>query len=276
MNIAIILTCFNRKEKTLLCLSSLFNALPACEVYLVDDASTDGTPEAIKDIFPQVNIINGTGNLYWSRGMYTAWKEALKNKYDYYLWLNDDLELYPDFFEELMQCYKWGKGNCIISGMVENLDRTMVIYGGSDICRKKIQPSSQPQEITYMNGNVVLISQSIVDKIGIIDPFYHHSIGDVDYGFTAKKAGIKVLTTTRPIAMGCDNSFCRERKWDTTLTKRFKFLYSPLGSNPTIIFHFKKKHFGIINATIYWLFLHVINVFPDFFVEKIWGDTYKD
>ena len=44
--IAVILTCFNRKQKTLACLEALFNqTLPAdtsLTTYLVDDASTDG------------------------------------------------------------------------------------------------------------------------------------------------------------------------------------------------------------------------------------------
>ncbi|WP_333410708.1 hypothetical protein [Microcoleus sp. LAD1_D5] len=44
--IAVLLTCFNRKQKTLACLEALFNqTLPAdtsLTTYLVDDASTDG------------------------------------------------------------------------------------------------------------------------------------------------------------------------------------------------------------------------------------------
>lgn len=49
-------------------------------VYITDDASTDGTSLAIRQYYSeeQVHIIKGTGNLFWSRGMYTAWKEALK------------------------------------------------------------------------------------------------------------------------------------------------------------------------------------------------------
>ena len=41
MKIAAILTCYNRKEKTFQCLASLFEIIPTCKVYLVDDNSTD-------------------------------------------------------------------------------------------------------------------------------------------------------------------------------------------------------------------------------------------
>lgn len=91
MKIAAILTCYNRKEKTFQCLASLFEIIPTCKVYLVDDNSTDGTSTLIHQKFPQVYLIQGNGNLFWSRGMYTAWKEAIKENYDYYLWLNDDI-----------------------------------------------------------------------------------------------------------------------------------------------------------------------------------------
>lgn len=274
--IAVLLSCFNRKEKTLKCLSSLFGTNINYDVYLVDDASTDGTPESVKALFPQVYLIKGNGNLFWSRGMYTAWKEAIKGDYDYYLWLNDDIELYPFFWQELIECNQWGNKHCIVSGLVESFDKKQILYGGSNAQKNIIKENKLPQEITFMNGNIVLIPQSVVEIIGIIDPKYHHDLGDVDYGLTAKKNGIKVLSTRCAIAAGYSNNFCRIRKWNSTLAKRFKKLHSPLGSPPYINFYYRKKHFGIINASTYWLFLHIINILPDSLIEMIWGDIYKD
>ena len=50
MNIAAILTCFNRKEKTLVCLRSLFSIIPNIEVYLTDDGCTDGTFDIVNQL----------------------------------------------------------------------------------------------------------------------------------------------------------------------------------------------------------------------------------
>jgi GT2 family glycosyltransferase len=127
MKIAVLLTCFNRKKKTLKCLSSLF-AISNFDVYLVDDASTDGTSEEIQVQYPSVNIIKGNGNLFWNRGMYLAWSYALNDNYDYYLWLNDDVVLYPFFFDELMRSNLFGNKHCIISGLVENYEKTKILY----------------------------------------------------------------------------------------------------------------------------------------------------
>ena len=72
--IAALITCFNRKEKTILCLTNLFKQ-PLLnnfelDVFLTDDGCTDGTAEAVGKMFPQVHIIKGDGNLFWNRGMY--------------------------------------------------------------------------------------------------------------------------------------------------------------------------------------------------------------
>lgn len=263
-------------SKTKKCLSSLVKVLPDCHIYLVDDNSTDGTSEMIRNEFPKVHIIQGNGNLFWSRGMYTAWAEALKRKYDYYLWLNDDVELYPIFYQELMECQQLNNNHCIVSGIVENVIDHEIIYGGYDKNKNIIHPSNNPQNITFLNGNVVLIPQSVVSQIGIIDPKYHHDLGDVDYGLRAIKKGVKVLTTRIPIAKGQKNNVCRVRKWGTTLKDRFKILYSPLGANPNTIFYFRKKHYGIIHAIIYVTHLLFINILSDKMIELIYKGKYNN
>ena len=52
--IAVLITCHNRKEKTLHCLQNLYKQSITCDVYLVDDGSIDGSSElcdnfALKD-----------------------------------------------------------------------------------------------------------------------------------------------------------------------------------------------------------------------------------
>ena len=278
MRIAALLTCHNRKEKTHDCLLSLDKIKTRHElvIYLTDDGSTDGTSEMISSEFPHVHLIHGDGNLFWSRGMYAAWKEALKGNYDFYLWLNDDVILYPYFLDESMECEKLLGGHSIITGLIEDATHCKIIYGGSDSSKKRIQATGKPEPVRNMNGNVVLVPKCVVDKIGIIDPRFHHDLGDVDYGLTASKNGIGVYTTRKAIASGYTNNYCRVRKWGTNVVNRFRKLYSPLGSNPSINFYFRKKHFGLINASTYWIYLHLLNIIPDGVVYTLWGDKYVD
>lgn len=276
LSIAAILTCFNRKDKTQKCLESLFKILPDCDVYITDDGSTDGTSDMLHQCFPKVKVISGTGNLFWSRGMYTAWKEAVKGEYDYYLWLNDDIELYPYFFEELLECNRQKGGNCVITGLIEDFEKTTILYGGSDEKKTLIQANGSPQKVTHMNGNVVLVPKSVVDKIGIMDPKLHHDLGDVDYGLTAIENGINVYTTRKPVAAGYSNDFCRVRKWGVSLRERFYRLNMPLGSPLRINYYFRKKHYGFMKAVMFCSYLTLLNLLPDWAVVKIWGTTYKN
>jgi GT2 family glycosyltransferase len=106
-NIAVLLTCFNRKDKTIACLKSLLltienynhNATDKLNlsIFLTDDACTDGTAKAAKEICQEedIHIIKGNGNLYWAGGMRMAWNEALKHKqtWNFFLLLNDDTTL---------------------------------------------------------------------------------------------------------------------------------------------------------------------------------------
>ena len=75
--IAVLMACHNRVQLTLKCLNHLYeqNGLGkdfCFQVFLVDDASTDGTSIEIAKHFPKVNITKGNGELYWNRGMFTA------------------------------------------------------------------------------------------------------------------------------------------------------------------------------------------------------------
>lgn len=106
LSLAILMTCYNRRQKTLDCLEALRKQelLPnlVVQVYLVDDGSTDGTGEAVKAAYPGIKVLQGNGNLFWNGGMRLAFSEAMKSDYDYYLWLNDDTLLYPRAIQSLL------------------------------------------------------------------------------------------------------------------------------------------------------------------------------
>lgn len=273
MRIAVLLTCFNRKEKTVQCLNSLFQILD-CDVYLVDDGSSDGTAEIIKQRFPKVRIIQGDGNLFWNRGMQFAWSEAAKKDYDFYIWLNDDSILYENCFLELFECSALQDDKAVISGIIES-EGGITLYGGTGEKRHLLKPNGIMQSIYHMNGNIVLVPRYVYDILGGLDTYYHHDLGDVDYGLRAKAKGISVLTTRIAVAQGEFNPLKRERLNKTNIRNRFKRLYSPLGSNPRINFYFRKRHKSVSNAVLYYLFQHFLNIIPDWLNQKLFKNKYQ-
>jgi GT2 family glycosyltransferase len=206
--LAILLTCYNRKAKTLECLQHLFNQKLTSEVtldvYLVDDGSTDGTAEAIHQTYPQVKIFPGTGNLFWNGGMRLAFAEALKGDYDGYIWLNDDTILYPNALPTLLdtaaQLAAQGEDKAIVSGSTQDPDTQEYTYGGMQQwgpffppfkCRP-VPPTDVPQRCDMMCGNFILIPRSVVQLVGNLDPNLTHYAGDWDYGLRAKQQGCTV------------------------------------------------------------------------------------
>jgi GT2 family glycosyltransferase len=166
MKIAVLLTCHNRKKKTITCLDSLFNAdLPfnySLKVFLVDDGSIDGTSQAIKDRFSEVNIIQGNGALYWNRGMHLAWETAYGVKeYDYYLWLNDDVIIDNNGLTTIINDAK-EKPDSVICGVMQSaVKKDTITYGGKNTEGKLLEPTGEPHLCQYINGNMVLIPNSI-------------------------------------------------------------------------------------------------------------------
>lgn len=272
--IAVLMTCFNRVDYTVKCLKQLFDISSDLDVYLVDDGSNDGTYKIISSNFPKIKILKGTGNLFWTRGMALAWSNASNLNYDFYLWLNNDVFLFNSAFKELFSVSSELDHKAIISGIV-NDEKGYSIYGGYDANKKLIQSNGRINYISYLNGNVVLVPKHVFDLLGNFDPNFHHDLGDVDYGLSAIKFGIRVVTTRHPVSIGVQNNICRERMNNASLFTRFEKLYSPLGSPPSINFYFRKKHKSLINAIIYFMFQHFLNLIPDNLNNHLFGTKYQ-
>ncbi|WP_034920458.1 glycosyltransferase family 2 protein [Gillisia sp. CAL575] len=267
---AVLLTCHNRKEKTIACLNALFFAeLPQefdFDVFLVDDASDDGTAEAVKIKFPKVNIIKGTGNLYWNRGMHLAWENASESdEYDYFLWLNDDVIILPKAIIELIESAE--KCHSIICGTMKSPNSGKATYGGRGNNGKVILPNGELQQCNVINGNLVLVPKKVFSVVGNLDPIFPHAIGDYDYALRAKSKGF--LSYVSPNYMG----YCEENeslpKWclpEVPLKERYKSLYSPLGnSEPVAYFRYVRRHMGSTHAIKSYLLIHTRLIFP-----KLW------
>ena len=224
INIAILIACHNRKKLTLACLKSLYNQKNNKKikftVFLVDDGSTDGTSKFVNKYFPKVNIIKGNGNLYWTRGMFKAWKHASKKKFKYYLWLNDDVFLYSNALENISKnitiLSNTIKNNLYISSFPTycNLSKK-ISYGGvmlqDNFFKFNFLPLKKKKKIVHcdsFNGNCVLVTDTTFKLVGNFDKNYFHGGGDHDYGLTAKKLGVKIFVHNNYIGI------CRSGKYN--------------------------------------------------------------
>lgn len=266
-NIAIIITVFNRKEKTLNCLRELSRQILQedinRDIYITDGGSNDGTVEEVKEKFPEVDIEVKNG-VFWNRGMHRSWERAAVNKkYDYYLWLNDDVDLYDFCIKELLNVSKQKDNKAIIVGAtVDSQIKTKLTYGGR--IEKKGIPAVNGKltKVDYFNGNIVLIPNAVFDILGNLDYYYTHSKGDFDYGIRANRAGIEIYQCGKVLGE-CD-VHPRIDKWcdpEVSLKNRLKMLYRPNGMPPHEIFHLEKQ-ISLPKACFHYITVHIRCLFP--------------
>ncbi|MGZ3812147.1 MAG: glycosyltransferase family 2 protein [Mucilaginibacter sp.] len=256
LKISVLVTCHNRKQKTLTFLESLigqdyFRKLNI-DIFLLDDASTDNTSAAVKKKYPFVNIVEGTGSLFWAGGMRVIWEYAIaKNDYDLYLLFNDDVVLFKDALAKLITNYiKVQERGTILIGSCLSPETNKITYGGISlrdlkhcIYYRTLPDEEKPVPCQLGNANILLVDKATVKKIGIFSSTYIHSLADFDYTLTAYKSGINLLIAPGYYGYCEDDHGVNWLSGNSSLKKRIAYLYSPKGLTYREYMRYIKKHF---------------------------------
>ena len=271
--IAVLLATFNRRDKTLACLSSLFAQKSLEEVnidvYLTDDNSTDGTQDAIKSNFSDVNVLKGTGSLFWAGGMRNSWSEASKRSPDYYLLLNDDTIL-DEFAVNKLLSFEVKHPDelpAICVGSTFDPLTRRISYGGQKLFNKhKIQSFTVFSENEYLecdmaNANIMLVPKAVFDNAGMLSEAYTQSIADFDYSLRASKLGFKVIVIPGVLGYCTDDHGNNWKSSNHSLRERIRYLKSPKGLAYSEYLHFIKVHFPK-HLTAAFLKLWLKTLFP--------------
>ena len=208
ISLCVLLTCFNRRDKTVECLRSLgaSQGLERVSLHgvLVDDGSSDGTAQAVREAFPWIDVVSNSGDpLFWCRGMHLAFATALRTGFDHYLWLNDDTVLLPDALSRLLACEaelrSRSEAPLIVVGSTVDPVSGRCTYGGERRPSRlrpghveRITPTTEPQPCDTLTGNIVLIPARAAQRVGNLDPCFEHAMGDTDYGLRARRLGVEL------------------------------------------------------------------------------------
>lgn len=203
----ILIPAHNRKLTTLQCLTTLQKAgiLEQHSVVLVDDGSTDGTANAVRQAFPEVHLLIGDGTLWWTGAITMAMRYAYSQGAEYLIWLNDDCQVGADVLPELISLCSHYSQSIIGCQGYDLEDNQRVVFGGKIKTwrgyRWLTATKGQILQCDLLSGNLVCIPRDVVEKIGYPDvcstPHYG---GDSLYLIRAQKAGFRLwIDARRPV-----------------------------------------------------------------------------
>jgi len=198
----VIMASYNRRSLTLSVLSQLRKLETSTiriNVTVCDDGSTDGTGDAIRLAFPEVQVIETPGELFWAKSMNIADVATAQENYDFLVWLNDDTSLMDDAFERVLLEYeKLQVANCILVGALRDPITKMRTYSGcthdevdGKIHLDFISPKGFPVALGMFSGNFVVIPKEVRRLVGPISSKFRHGWADMEYGYRAKHKGVK-------------------------------------------------------------------------------------
>lgn len=265
--IYIVIPVHNRRELTRRCLVCLAaQTYPHHREIVVDDGSTDGTSEMIQQEFPNVIVLRGDGNLWWTEATNVGVRKAQElvgatpGKDDFLLTLNDDTEVKPDYLQTMLNTEQQHYP-CIVGSPSVDIDQpdqlefagtkmNLVLAGGHHIADDygrsyaKLSSHADSIETDSLPGRGTLIPMEVFQKVGLYDSaHFAHYMADVEFSVRAKKAGYPLLISTQSVVsehVKATGIFLKQRPGWADFIQSFTSIRSP--TNLTVRYHFAMTH----------------------------------
>ncbi len=203
-NVVLLILTWNGKEDTLECLESLSRlSYPSFHVLVVDNASTDGTVEAVRERFPRVELIVNERNLGYAGGNNVGIRAALDMDADYIFILNNDVvfedadcllrlveaaEVHPTGGLFGPKTYRYGEGNRLdfIGGTYSMYTGMAPSIGVGEYDQGQYE---EMRVYPFMNGHALLVKRVVFETIGLFDEEYFGYYEETDFCHRARLAG---------------------------------------------------------------------------------------
>ena len=226
--ISIVIPVHNRREFTRQCLACLSaQTYQDVQIIVVDDGSTDGTDLMIHQEFPEVIVLRGDGNLWWTEatnwGVRYAREHQDKRQENFVLTLNDDTLVAPNYLQTMLDAYQNYKPCLIGSPSVDSRNPEKLVYagsafelytaGGRDLAEDYHKSYGElAGKTTYVEshslpGRGTLVPMDVFDQIGLYDSkHYIHYMSDIEFSVRARKAGYRLIVNVASIVYEYVNS----------------------------------------------------------------------
>jgi hypothetical protein len=211
--VSIIIPNWNGLEDTSECIESLKKVTyPNYEVIVVDNASEGNDVQALSERFGDyIQMVRNDRNYGCGEGYNSGIRYALKNSQpEYFLLLNNDVVVAPAFLSELVKVAESDAHIGIVGPKIYYYDyngRKDVIWsvGGktrwwSPIMHRQIGKNDDDlpkyqtvRSMNWVSGTVLMLKSKLIEKVGLLNPWYFFSHEDIEYCLKARRLGFKVI-----------------------------------------------------------------------------------
>jgi GT2 family glycosyltransferase/Flp pilus assembly protein TadD/glycogen synthase/SAM-dependent methyltransferase len=200
-SISIIIPIYNQLEHTKRCLDSVMKNTSddVCEIIIVDNASSDGTPDYLESLGDSIKVVTNALNYGFARGCNQG---ALNAKGSLLLFLNNDTVVTAGWLEPLLKTIRRPKvgivgckllypdgriqhaGISLINGVPDHPHR----YEEADL-----PAASSISEMDMVTGACLLISRELFISLKGFDEIFLNGVEDIDLCLRVRNAGYRVL-----------------------------------------------------------------------------------
>jgi GT2 family glycosyltransferase len=196
----------NRKEDTLAALESLSKSdYPNLQVIVLDNASTDGSCEAILAEFPGVSVLSLERNLGYAGNNNVGINEALKRNADWVFVLNEDTLLAPDCISCLVDGGYSQERVGVVGPMVYHNNEPNIIQSAGGRIDSSWnawhQGQNEPdrgqfsalQRVDWISGCAILVRRDVIEQVGALDTRFFYYWEETEWCLRAAEQGWVIL-----------------------------------------------------------------------------------
>lgn len=215
--VAVIIPHHNGQQMLADCLNSLIRTEGSgYTIYLVDNASTDGSPQWAKEKYPQIEIITSKQNLGYAGGCNLGIRSTTE---DYIVLLNNDTEVSPDWLSNLVS--ELDRDDTIAAAQPKILwlkDRTLFDYSGGaggmmDIygfpyCLGRLfdtkekdqgQYDGATKDIFWASGSASIYRRRVLNKVGLLDEDFFMHMEEIDLAWRMHLSGFRIISIPQSV-----------------------------------------------------------------------------
>lgn len=204
MILSILIPTHNRKDILFESLKSLYQSISLVNtanykinIIVIDDGSTDGTSIMLKNTYPNINVLTGDGNFWWTKAISLGAKFAVDDlESDYCLFWNDDIFPEINYFCNLLDILSNKKKELIFGSKVydfktkELWSTTMVFnkYTGRTAYLIDESKYNAKTQYKWLTGMGVVVSKEVLRDVNYLDDKnFPQYFGDLDFTLRISK-----------------------------------------------------------------------------------------